>query len=275
MNHFPKITVITPSYNQASFLSQTIQSVINQKYPNLQFIIMDGGSTDDSVNIIKQYSDDIDYWVSEKDEGQSDAINKGLRLAEGDIVTWINSDDLLMPGSLLTAAQAWTDNPDLALLTADCIRIGPKNEFLAWHSVPRQTEWFAERGLIYIDQPGTFWKRSFLGSDGLIDVSLAGVMDHDLWYRIVLQQGKSLNLRQCTAAIRLHEDTKSTNIQDVFEREGQMLRVKHCKGLSGIAYSTRLFYRAWKCFSGDYFRQFLFSSFPPKKTIKYLENDFH
>ena len=272
MKVLPKITVITPSYNQAVFLRQTIESVINQDYPNLQFLVIDGGSTDGSKEIIKEYADHIDFWVSENDQGQSDAINKGIKRAEGEIVTWINSDDLLMPGALQAVGQAWVDEPDLTLLTADCIRIGPKSEFFGWHSVPRQTAWFAQHGLIYIDQPGTFWKSNFLGDNGLIDVSLKGAMDHDLWYRIVLQGGKTRNLRQCTAAIRIHEGTKSTNIQDVFEREAKLLRRKYCGVLSDVSSSTRFLYRAWKCFSGDYLRQIFLSAFPHDNIVRYLQS---
>ena len=91
--HYPKITVITPSYNQGRFLESTIRSVIYQNYPNLEYFVIDGGSTDQSVNIISYYTDDITFWVSEKDKGQSDAINKGFKRATGDIVTWLNSED--------------------------------------------------------------------------------------------------------------------------------------------------------------------------------------
>ena len=92
-DQFPKITIITPSYNQGQFIEETILSVINQGYPNLEYIIMDGGSTDNTVEVIKKYSDHINYWVSEKDKGQSNAINKGLHRATGDIINWLNSDD--------------------------------------------------------------------------------------------------------------------------------------------------------------------------------------
>jgi glycosyltransferase involved in cell wall biosynthesis len=98
--NLPKITIITPSYNQGEFLEDTFRSVLDQNYPNLEYFVVDGGSTDNSVDIIKRYTEHFDWWVSEKDRGQSHAINKGLERATGDIVTWLNSDDFFYPGAL-------------------------------------------------------------------------------------------------------------------------------------------------------------------------------
>ena len=108
---FPKITIITPSYNQGQFIEETITSILSQDYPNLEYLIIDGGSKDNTVEIIKKYAGRLDYWVSEKDRGQSHAINKGLERSNGDIINWINSDDALMPGALWTVARAWMENP--------------------------------------------------------------------------------------------------------------------------------------------------------------------
>ena len=109
---YPKITVVTPSYNQGQFIEATIKSVIGQQYPNLEYIVCDGGSTDETVEILKKYADKITWWCSEKDKGQSDAINKGMHRATGDIVCWINSDDVLLPGTLLTVAKFFHDHPE-------------------------------------------------------------------------------------------------------------------------------------------------------------------
>lgn len=269
--NLPRISVITPSFNQATFLRQTIRSVLGQSYPNLQYIIIDGGSTDGSVEIIKEYSDKIAYWVSGPDEGQSDAINKGLSLADGDVVTWLNSDDLLMPGILPVIGQAWLREPDLHLLSAECIRIGPKNEFLGWHVVPRQTKWFAERGRIYIDQPGAFWKKDIISGSLFLDTTLEGLMDHDLWYRIVLLGGKTRRIHKCTAAFRYHPQSKSTNIQKTFQQEAALLRKRYCNKTTQHIALTQLTYRAWKCFDGDYIRQFVLSKCPNQAILNYLK----
>src|SRR4051794_29425295 len=108
--NYPKISVITPSFNQAPFLEETILSIINQDYPNLEYIVIDGGSTDKSVDIIRKYEEKITFWVSEKDNGQSEAINKGFEKATGDIVCWINSDDILLPHALIKVANFFYTN---------------------------------------------------------------------------------------------------------------------------------------------------------------------
>ena len=108
---YPKITVVTPNYNQGAYIEETINSVLNQNYPNLEYIIMDGGSTDGSLEIIKKYENELTYWVSEKDAGMYDALNKGFSKSSGDIMCWINSDDLLMPNALQNMNELFTDLP--------------------------------------------------------------------------------------------------------------------------------------------------------------------
>src|SRR6056297_3391010 len=110
----PKISIVTPSFNQGKFLEKTIKSVIDQNYPHLEYIIIDGGSTDSSLNIIKKYEKHLDYWISEPDRGQSHAINKGLNYCSGQIFNWINSDDYLEPGALFKVAEAWNQEPNAA-----------------------------------------------------------------------------------------------------------------------------------------------------------------
>lgn len=272
MKKYPSVTVITPSFNQAKFLKATIESVLNQNYRNLQYIVIDGKSTDNSVEIIKNYSSKIDYWVSEPDRGQSDAINKGLCRAKGDIVTWLNSDDLLAPGALEAVAAAWLETPDLALLSGECIRIGPDNEFLFWHVVPRQTRWLAKLGLIYIDQPGTFWSREMFKNANVLNSNLTGLMDHDLWYRIVLSGGKTRRIRKCTAAFRIHPESKTEKLQDTFQKESEMLRKYHCKNLKSVSLLSIFSYRIWKFINGDYVKKFWYTNHPDREILNFLNN---
>ena len=268
----PSISVITPSFNQASYLEHTIRSVLRQRYPKLQYIVIDGQSTDGSVEIIKRYETDLDYWVSERDDGQSDAINKGLRVTEGQVVTWVNSDDVLMPGSLAAAARAWQRDPGLGLLSGDCIRIGPHNEFLFWRGVPRLSRWFAARGLMYIDQAGTFWRRDAVLGALELDVNLNCTMDYDLFYRIALAGARTRRLRRCLAAFRIHDRAKSSTMLKSFRDEDILLRRKYCPEVTKVSLFTRTTYRIWKSLNGDYVRSVTLTRFPPKGVLGYLQS---
>ena len=130
--NWPKISVVTPCLNQAEFLPLTIESILAQKYPNLEYIIIDGGSTDGSQEIIKSYESHIDYWHSCKDGGQADAINKGFLKVSGDIVAWLNADDLYLPGAFERAAQCFSTDPQLDLLYGDCVFIDKQGQFIRY-----------------------------------------------------------------------------------------------------------------------------------------------
>lgn len=119
--HWPKISIITPSYNQGQYIEETILSILNQNYPNLEYIIIDGGSTDNTIEVIKKYEDSITYWVSEKDNGQADAINKGLKKCTGEIFNWINSDDLLGREALCRIALGYIDSEHAGVLACQCL----------------------------------------------------------------------------------------------------------------------------------------------------------
>ncbi len=214
----PRITVVTPSYQQASFLGQTMQSVLNQDYDNLEYIVIDGGSTDGSADVISSCEDQLSYWVSEKDHGQSHAINKGFARATGDIYCWINSDDLLEPGSLDSVAKYFSENPDCEFLNGGCrtidesgspspchdengvlhterhLEILPEDAFTHWTQ-----RWFA--------QQSTFWKADLWKRCGGLDESLHFAMDYDLWQRFS-GHAKLHVVRDVLASYRFHSDAK-------------------------------------------------------------------
>ncbi|MGF7038460.1 glycosyltransferase family 2 protein [Mucilaginibacter lappiensis] len=154
---YPKISVVTPSFNQGEFIEQTILSVIGQQYPELEYIIIDGGSTDQTESIIRKYEKHIVYWVSEKDKGQSHAINKGLEYATGDILCWLNSDDYYLPGTLLEIGQILSiDKPEL--LHGNCIHLNEDNNFTHGSYFDSFKSWDISKGT-HIVQPSSFWTR--------------------------------------------------------------------------------------------------------------------
>lgn len=209
-----RISVITPSFNQGHFIEQTIRSVLDQEYPNLELIVVDGGSTDQTLDILQAYRDRI-TWVSEKDRGQSDAINKGLRMATGEILTYLNSDDLLLPGSLTAVAEYFSTNPKVEWVTGYCRNIDATNNAVQ-SSVTAYKNFLLRHyrysiliGINFISQMSTFWRRSAMESIGYFDEQAHLVMDYDYWLRLSKRGAPGL-LRQELSAFRLHADSKST-----------------------------------------------------------------
>lgn len=212
----PRISVITPSYNQGHYLEQTVRSVLLQDYPNLEYIVIDGGSTDESVEILKHYGSQIRYWVSEPDAGQAMAINKGLRRCTGDIIAYLNSDDYYLPGALRTIACAFMRQPGVDLVYGRCSFVNEHNEPKGEHfgSITSFREivdlwdvWWGRRQLV---QPEVFWTRRIMNQIGLFDENLTYAMDYDYWVRILRAGSLALRLDYPVAAFRFHAEQKST-----------------------------------------------------------------
>lgn len=207
----PKISIVTPSYNQGQFLEETIQSVLEQNYPNLEYIIIDGGSSDNSVDVIKKYESHLTYWVSEKDNGQTHAINKGLRRATGEILTWLNSDDLLLPCAVSMVADFFERYPDAGFVYGDCHVINENGTlFYVSKAVP------FERNLLFygrclISQPASFFRRNVLDRIGYLDESFDFAMDIELWIRAAQSRIKFDALFYPLAAARVHGKAKTTS----------------------------------------------------------------
>ena len=202
----PKITIITPSYNQGQFIEDTILSVINQNYPNFEYIIIDGGSTDNTVDIIKKYESSITYWVSEKDLGQSNAINKGLKLATGDIINWINSDDILIEGALAKVASYFNKNPNSIIVHGRIEYFGDSSSFST--NLPLKNIKTRYLAHICMAQPATFFKKKLIDEHGFIDESLHFSMDTDLYVRAALNYDLT-QVNDVFAKFRLHKSSKS------------------------------------------------------------------
>jgi glycosyltransferase involved in cell wall biosynthesis len=212
---YPRISIITPSYNQGIFIEETIRSVLLQGYPNLEYIIIDGGSTDNTVDIINKYEPSIYYWVSEPDNGQTHAINKGLAKATGDIIAYINSDDYYLPGTLLKVAEHFHQFPDTDLLHGVCRYVNQQGEKIGEQFGDIQTleeildlwdVWWKKRQFV---QPEVFWTRRITEKIGFLKEELTFVMDYDYWCRIIQADGLVRKIDSELSCFRCTEHQKS------------------------------------------------------------------
>jgi hypothetical protein len=221
-----RVSIITPSYNQAKFLEQTILSVLNQDYPDIEYIVMDGGSTDGSVEIIKKYTVEsnglpfgrkIDNWISEKDAGQADAINKGFARASGDLVAWLNSDDFYHPEALRSAVQIFDENPDVVLVYGNMLAV---DENGATFNTLNYKQLTLEDLLCFqiVGQPAVFMRRSALQKTNGLNLDFHFLLDHLLWIQIA-QHGKILHANQTWASARYHAEAKNVAKAAEFGRE--------------------------------------------------------
>lgn len=206
--HLPTISIVTPSYNQGQFLAATIESVLAQDYPAVEYRVIDGGSTDRSLAILQSYGDRL-AWISEPDEGQSQAINKGWLQCQGEILAWLNSDDLYYPDALRQAATGFAENPGVDVLYGDCDYIDTAGRVTrAYPTAAFNYHRLVINTVNYIPQPATFIRRHVWDSLGGLDERLHYVMDFDYWLRTGLQH-RFAYLPQRLACLRLHDDAKS------------------------------------------------------------------
>ena len=215
----PKISIITPSFNQVDFLERTIRSVIDQDYPNIEYIVIDGGSTDGSVDLIKKYEHRLAYWVSEKDRGQAHAINKGLERATGDWVAWQNSDDTYYPGVFLQLASVAKSNSAVQLIIGNMNLIDRDDVLLRDLKYVRPTyKSLLSEGMVLTNQ-SAFWRRSLHQELGLLSEAFDCSFDYEWFLRLLAHTSQSHHVNAPWGALRLHENTKTSNRQDVFDRE--------------------------------------------------------
>lgn len=220
MYKLPRITIVTPSLNQGRFLDRTIQSVLAQDYPNLEYIVVDGGSTDESPDILKRYSNRLTYWVSEPDGGQADAIRKGFCMSTGDVMAWLNSDDLLLPHALATVASCFAQASDIQMIHGDIIVIDEEDQMLGLvKQIPARFETLLYGGHI-INQEAVFWKRGLYERVGGLNGRLTYALDYDLWVRMA-QRAKPHHVPSILSAFRWHplQATRQVGVMDCYKRE--------------------------------------------------------
>lgn len=247
---WPRITVVTPSYNQGQFIEETVRSVLLQRYPNLEYIVMDGGSTDGTLDIIRQYEPWLAHWQSGKDNGQADAIATGFAMATGEILCWLNSDDLLLPGALIKAGSYLASNPLVDCVVGGAIAINQEGRLVCGRlGLPRIVMGEREtlktlllRGGLSFYQQASFWRRDAYNVAGGLDPRLIFAMDYDLYLK--LAQRKSFgHLRSLLACFRVHSSSKTSTLQDVRWRECTELWDRYGRNDYPTAY--RALYRRW------------------------------
>lgn len=223
--NLPRITVVTPSFNQGQFLEETMRSVLDQNYPNLEYIVCDGGSTDNSVEIIKRYRDRLAWWVSQKDKGQSNAINNGFARATGDLFAYINSDDTMAPGSLMAAAQAFQQGHQW--ITGWVMYLEPDRG--EWPQMPRPmyngVDWHLYNPIC---QQGTYWSAKLFREHGPFREDMHYAFDYDFWMQLwFVAKARPHMLRRRMGGYRLHEASKTVSVWEKFEIDFDRVRAKY------------------------------------------------
>lgn len=207
MTEFPLVSIVTPSFNQARFLEKTMRSVLEQDYPHLEYLVADGGSTDGSVEIIQRYAKRLTWWVSEKDGGQADGINKGFSRATGKYIAWINSDDFYQPGAIRAAVEELEANPDVGMVFGDVQVVDESGKVL---NHLHYGNWGLKELMSFhiIGQPAVFMRRSVLEQAGYLDTRFNFMLDHHLWLRVARLAGVRY-VPQLWAGAHYHEDCKN------------------------------------------------------------------
>lgn len=228
-----KFFIVIPSYNQAQFIRETIDSVLSQQGVEKEVLVVDGGSTDGTVEILRSYGEAI-QWVSEKDRGQTDAINKGLRRARGDIVAYLNSDDYYLPGALVKVQEAFESHPETLWVTGDGIIVDAHGKRIQqpialykkiWRKVGFPQSLYVMNCII---QPSTFWRKEALEQVGFFDERKHYTMDYDYWLRLLSKGHKPLVLSDKLSAFRIHGESKGGSRFETQFREDYETLCEYC-----------------------------------------------
>ena len=235
----PLVSVVTPSFNQARFLEETISSVLSQNYGRIEYIIVDGGSSDGSEAIIRKHASRLAWWVSEPDAGQTDAINRGFARSRGEILAWLNSDDTWMPEAVASAVQAFMQEPGLGLIYGDANYIDEQHRVIGKFPAARTDYRRLRQGYVHVPQQATFFRADLWRSVGPLDASLQFAMDYDLWLRIT-RRAPVKYIPQTWGNFRLHKHAKTIMADELCWPE--MLRIHYRDGGSFLSVIVAKYY---------------------------------
>lgn len=233
LSEHPLVSVITPSFNQEKYLSKTIQSVLTQDYPFIEYIVIDGGSSDNSAQIIEGVQNRLAYWVSEKDKGQTDAINKGFAKATGEIIAWLNSDDTYEPGAISAMVETFKKNQDCGFIYGDCNFINAEGAIIGKFNAKQTDLKRLRAGYVHIPQQAFFFRGELWQRVAPLDDSIYFAMDYDLWLRLAELAPLRYIPGRPWANFRLHEDAKTIAADDRCWQD--MLKIHRRNGGSQVS----------------------------------------
>ena len=219
-----KITVVTPSYNQGSYIRRTIESVLSQGIEDLEYIVMDGGSSDETVSILKEYGDKL-IWKSEKDKGQTDAVNKGIQAAHGDIIGWLNSDDIYYPGAIHKVLDVFQNHPEINVVYGNANHIREDDSFIEEYYT-EDFDYERLKDICFICQPSLFFRKKLVDIYGYLDDKLQYCMDYDYWLRLGKGE-KFYRLNELIAGSRLYDDNKTLGARRKVHEEMLVMQKKN------------------------------------------------
>jgi len=270
----PRITIVTPSFNSAAYIRNAIESVLSQDYPNLEYMVIDGGSTDGTVEIIEEYSKQLSYWVSEKDEGQSDAIIKGFSRATGELLHWLDSDNVLLPNALKLVGERYVSAGKPDIISGNIFHIDGQGKVIRCKRGSKPPTLLSRFGVVNL--PVTFWKRDLYEAVGGLDRSLHHAMDQDLLFRFVRRGARFSHINRYIFAFRFHEQTKgakagtAATLVPLYKRlpllligrtyghpEGKDVLTRNFPHSSYAHAIARLLYKLWRSINGNYVREWM------------------